>query len=53
MSIDVDDLVANISTGIHGDDRMTWSTIEAATTALLLLAADRIERGEHRCEGAE
>ena len=43
MSIDVDDLVANISTGIYGDDRMTWSTIEAATTALSQLVAE-VER---------
>ena len=43
MSIDVDDLVAKISTGIYGDDRMTWSTIEAATTALSQLVAE-VER---------
>ena len=43
MSIDVDDLVAKISTGIYGDDRMTWSTLEAATTALSQLVAE-VER---------
>lgn len=43
MSIDIDDLVAKISTGIYGDDRMTWSTIEAATTALSQLVAE-VER---------
>lgn len=40
MTIDTDDLVAKISTGIYGDDRMTWSTIEAATTALSQLVAE-------------
>jgi hypothetical protein len=40
MTIDIDDLVAKISTGIYGDDRMTWSTIEAATTALSQLVAE-------------
>lgn len=40
MSIDVDDLVATISAGIYGDDRMTWRTIEAATTALSQLVAE-------------
>lgn len=43
MTIDVDDLVAQISAGIYGDDRMTWDTIEAATTALSQLVTE-VER---------
>ena len=43
MTIDVDDLVAQISAGIYGDDRMTWDIIEAATTALSQLVAE-VER---------
>ena len=42
-TIDIDDLVATISAGIYGDDRMSWSTIEAATTALSQLVAE-VER---------
>ena len=43
MSIDVDDSVVKISAGIYGDDRMTWDTIEAATSALSQLVAE-VER---------
>lgn len=43
MSIDLAELEAKISTGIYGDDRMPWSTIEAATTALSQLVAE-VER---------
>ena len=39
-NIDIDDLVATISAGIYGDDRMSWSTIEAATTALSQLVEE-------------
>lgn len=50
-TIDIDHLVATITTGIYGDDRMSWDTIEAATTALSQLVAE-VERlrGERTAE---
>ena len=42
-TIDIDNLVSAISAGIYGDDRMSWSTIEAATTALSQLV-EEVER---------
>jgi hypothetical protein len=42
-TIDIDDLADAISAGIYGDDRMSRSTLNAATAALSQLVAE-VER---------